>query len=98
MIGFLNHVISTISLVLKEITLTISVSTGEAFVMESEIVRVVSLSTTEKSIITRLNIFRVGYLNRTSHNILFKPMAGHIPIFEAMFSCEERTNPITMTI
>ena len=39
-----NRVISVISVVLREITLTISDSTGEPVSIESEIVRVVSLS------------------------------------------------------
>ena len=44
-IGFLNRVTSVISGVLRETTLTISVSTGECVSMESEIVREDSLST-----------------------------------------------------
>ena len=46
---FLNRVISV---VLRETTFTISVSTGEPVPVESEIVTVVSLSTTEISEIT----------------------------------------------
>ena len=44
--ALVNRVISVISVVLRDTTLTISVSKGE---LESEIVRVVSLSTTEIS-------------------------------------------------
>ena len=55
-IGFLNRVISVISVVLTETTLTISDSTGETVSMESDIVRVVSLSTTEISEVARLKI------------------------------------------
>ena len=55
---FLDRVISIISVVPRESTLTISVSTGQSVSMESEIVRVVSLSTTEISEIRRL---KIGY-------------------------------------
>ena len=57
--------ISVISVILRETTLTISDWTGEPVSMESEIVRVVSLSTTEISEITRLKIrsSESGYLN-----------------------------------
>ena len=55
-IGIFNRFISFISVVLQETTLTISVSTGELVSMETEIVRVVSLSSTEISEITRLKI------------------------------------------
>ena len=41
---FLNRVVSIISIVIKETTLSILDSTGEPVSMESEIVRVVSLS------------------------------------------------------
>ena len=44
---FFNRVISVFSVVLRETTLTISVSTGEIVSMESEIVGVVSLRTTD---------------------------------------------------
>ena len=52
------------SVVLRETTLAISVSTGEHVSMESEKVRVVSLRRSELSEITRLNIrsLRSGYL------------------------------------
>ena len=62
---FFNRVISVFSVVLKETTLTISVSTCEPVSMESEIVRVFPLSTTEISEITRLKIRSSGsgYLN-----------------------------------
>ena len=52
-IGFLNRVISVISVVLRETTLTISDSTDEPVSIESERVRVVSLYTTEMSEIIR---------------------------------------------
>ena len=51
---FFNRVISLTSVVQRETTLTVSVSTGEPVTMESEIVRVVSLCTKEMSKITRL--------------------------------------------
>ena len=51
---FLYRIISVISVVLRENTLTISVSTREPVSMESEIVRVVSFDTTEISEKTRL--------------------------------------------
>ena len=51
---FLNRVVPVISIVLREATLTMSVSTSEPVSMESEIVRVVSLYTMEISEITRL--------------------------------------------
>ena len=62
---FLNRLISVISVVLRENTLTISDSTGETVSMESEIMTVLSLSTTEIPEITRLKIrsSRCGYLN-----------------------------------
>ena len=41
--GFFYRVISIISVVLRETTLTISVSTGEPVSMESEIVKMISL-------------------------------------------------------
>ena len=53
---FLNRVIPVISVLLRETTLTITVSTGEFVSMESEKVRVFFLSTTEISEITRLKI------------------------------------------
>ena len=53
---FLNRGISLISVVLRETTRVNSVSTGEPVSMESEIVRVVSLSTTGISEITRLKV------------------------------------------
>ena len=61
MIGILNRAISVISVVERETTLTVSITTGEPVSIESEVVRVVSLSTTEISKITRLKIpiFRV---------------------------------------
>ena len=62
---FFNLVISVISVVLRETTLSISVSTSEPVSMKSEIERVVSLSITEMSEITRLKIPSSGkrYLN-----------------------------------
>ena len=62
---FLSRVISVISVVLSETTLTMSVSAGEPVSMETEIVRVVPLSTTEISEMTRLKIRSSGsgYLN-----------------------------------
>ena len=53
---FLNRVILVISVVLSETTITISDSTGEPVSIEVEIMRVVSLSTTEISEITQLNV------------------------------------------
>ena len=70
----LHHVISvSISIELRETTLTISVLTGEPVSMESEIVRVVSLITTEISETTPLKIQSsgTGYLKR--NYILFMP-------------------------
>ena len=57
--------IRSLKIVLRETTLTFSVSTGEIVSMESQVVRVVSLSTTEISEITRLKIRSSGkgYLN-----------------------------------
>ena len=52
--GLLDNVISIISAVLWETTIAISDSTGEPVSMESEIVRRVSLNTTEISDITPL--------------------------------------------
>ena len=62
---FLNRVISVISIVLRETTLTTSDSSGELVLIESEIMRVVYLCTTEISEITRLKIrsSRFWYLN-----------------------------------
>ena len=57
----LNHVISVISIALRETTLTISDTTGKTVLVESEIMRVVSLSTTEISEITRLKIRSSGW-------------------------------------
>ena len=53
---FKNRVISDISVLLRERTLIILDSTGKLVSMESEIVLVLSLSTTEISEITRLKI------------------------------------------
>ena len=53
---FLIRAISEISVVLSKTTLIISDSTGEPVSMESEIVRVDSLSATEISEITRFKI------------------------------------------
>ena len=50
----LNSVFSVISVVLRGSTLTFSDSTVEPVPMESEIMRVISLSTTEISEMTRL--------------------------------------------
>ena len=55
-IGFLNCVISFISVVLREPTLNISVLTNEHVSMESGLVKVVSHSTMEISEITRIKI------------------------------------------
>ena len=55
-----NRVIMVISVVLRETNLTISVSTGGPVSKEYEIVRVVSLSTTEISEITRLEVRSSG--------------------------------------
>ena len=49
----LNRVSSVISFVLREVTLSILVSTGEPVSIKSERVRVVSLSATEIAEITR---------------------------------------------
>ena len=60
-----NHVISDISLVLRETTLTTSDSIETGSPIETEIVRVVSLSTTEITEITRFKTKRSsvpGYL------------------------------------
>ena len=53
-IGYINRVISVVSVLPRETSLTISVSTGEPVWMESKIVTVASLCTTEISEITRL--------------------------------------------
>ena len=60
-VGFLIRVISVISVVLRKTTLTISVSIGEPVLMESEKVRVVSLSKKEISKINRLKIRSSGF-------------------------------------
>ena len=52
-IGFFYHVITDISVVLRETCLTISDSIETGPPIETDIVRVVSLSTTETSEITR---------------------------------------------
>ena len=57
----LNRVISGISVVLREPTLSISISTGEPVLIESEIMTVVSLSTTEISEKRRLQIRSSGF-------------------------------------
>ena len=57
---FWNCVISVISIVLRKRTLTISNLTGEPVSMESETVRVVSLTTMEKAEITQLKILSSG--------------------------------------
>ena len=59
-IGFLNRVIPVISVVLRETTLTISVSTVEPVSVESELIRGVSHSITEISELTRLKIKSSG--------------------------------------
>ena len=59
-IGFTNRVTSVISVLQRETTLINPDSTGEPVSMESKIVRVVSLSTTEISEITRLKIRSAG--------------------------------------
>ena len=51
-----NRIITVISVVLRETTPIISDSTGETFSMESEMIRVVFLRTTEISEIARLKI------------------------------------------
>ena len=65
---FQNRVISVISFVLRETTLTILISTGDLVSMESEIVRVVSLSRAEISELPLLKIRSSGprYLNNTA--------------------------------
>ena len=57
---FLKSVISVISVVLRKATRNISVSTSERVSMESEVVTVVSLYTTEISEITRFKIRSSG--------------------------------------
>ena len=57
---FLNRAILVVSVVLREFTLTISVSNGEPVSIESEILRAVSLGTTVISEITRLEIQSSG--------------------------------------
>ena len=52
----MNHLISVITVALREITFIVLDSTGEPVPMVSEVVRVVSLSTTEIPEITRLKI------------------------------------------
>ena len=80
-----NRVVSVISVVLRETTHTISVSTGEPLSMEYEIVRVVSLGTTDKSEITRLKIrfSGSGYLK-----CIFTPVLVLCPLlsFEVDFA------------
>ena len=63
--GFLNRVIAAISVALRETTLTISDSNDKTISLESETVKVVSLSTMEISEITWLQIRFLGsrYLN-----------------------------------
>ena len=69
---FIDRLTSIISVVQREITLTISDSAGETASMESEIVRVVSLCTTEISEITRLKIgcSESGYLKKNEYGHL----------------------------
>ena len=62
MIGFLNQVISDISVEPRETTLTICALTDEPVSMESEVVRVVSFSTKEISKIIRLDIQSSAYI------------------------------------
>ena len=57
---FLKHVILVIPVVLRETCLTISVSIGKPVSMESEIVRVVSLTATKISEITQQKIWSSG--------------------------------------
>ena len=57
MIGIFKHVISDISVVLRETTTTTSDSFETGTPVETEIVKVVSLSTTEITEITRFNPF-----------------------------------------
>ena len=68
---FFNRVFSAISVVPRETTLTISVSTSEHVPMQSEIVRVVSLTTTKITDIPRVEIRSSGTdtltLTQTSH-------------------------------
>ena len=69
MLSLSNCVFSVISVELRETTLTISDSAGEPVSIESEIMKVVSFSTTEISAITRDNtlknpIFRVQIPSR----------------------------------
>ena len=60
-----NRNISDIFVVLRETTLTVSDSIETGSPVETEKVRVISLSTTEITEITRFKkpIFRAGYLN-----------------------------------
>ena len=60
--GVLNRVVSVISAVPRETTLKISDSTGEPVRMQSELLRVISLTTTKISEITRLKIRSSGPL------------------------------------
>ena len=55
-IGFFNRVIPDMSVVLRETTLTFSDSTKRGSSVEAEMERVVSLSGTEKTEITRLTL------------------------------------------
>ena len=61
-IGFLNRVISVISVLLRKTTSVFRIRLISLFLMECEIVKAVSLSTTEITEITRFEkpIFRVG--------------------------------------
>ena len=63
----LNLVISVVFIVLREITFTFSDSTCETVSIESEILRVVSLSTAEISEITRLLIRSSGPVTLGHH-------------------------------
>ena len=58
---FINLVISVISVVQRETTLTISILTAEPVSMESEKVRVVSLSTLQITEVPRVKIRSPGF-------------------------------------
>ena len=57
----LNRVILVSSVVQRETTITITVSTGEPVSVESKTVRVVSLNTTEITGVTRFKIRSLGW-------------------------------------
>ena len=75
----LNYVILVISFVLGETTLTVLMLTGETISMESEIVRVVSPSTTEILEITWLKIWSSGYLKLQDEVVMSNLTQQHPP-------------------